>query len=177
MIHKYIPYSAYQVKTANCRQPIQAPLKYIMQEQQVVKLMARSMAEHEFKLWVSNGWILKLWLLQGYRTRNLSMYSIPCHWGVMFNVLSAEIHLVEWIRKNISYRRVQFSSTHYCVQWFDTWWIISRCTIGTHVMNHQQMYYWYSRDELSADVLLVLTWWIVGQMYWKILIATQKRWD
>ena len=50
MIHKYIPYSAYQVKTANCRQPIQAPLKYIMQEQQVVKLMARSMAEHEFKL-------------------------------------------------------------------------------------------------------------------------------
>ena len=28
MIHKYIPYSAYQVKTVICRQPIQAPLKY-----------------------------------------------------------------------------------------------------------------------------------------------------
>ena len=28
MILKYIPYSAYQVKTVNCHQPIQAPLKY-----------------------------------------------------------------------------------------------------------------------------------------------------
>ena len=28
MIHKYIPYSAYQVKKVNCHQPIQAPLKY-----------------------------------------------------------------------------------------------------------------------------------------------------
>ena len=28
MIHKYILYSAYQVKTVNCRQPIQALLKY-----------------------------------------------------------------------------------------------------------------------------------------------------
>ena len=28
IILKYIPYSAYQVKTVNCHQPIQAPLKY-----------------------------------------------------------------------------------------------------------------------------------------------------
>ena len=28
MIHKYIPYSAYQIKTVNHCQPIQAPLKY-----------------------------------------------------------------------------------------------------------------------------------------------------
>ena len=28
MIHTYIPYSAYQVKTVHCHQPIQVPLKY-----------------------------------------------------------------------------------------------------------------------------------------------------
>ena len=113
-----------------------------MQEQQVIKLMVQSMAEHKFKLWVSNGWILKLWLLQGYRTWNVSMYPIPCHWGVMFSVSSAGIHLVEWIRKNISYRRAQFSCVHYCVQWYDTWW-----------MNYQQMYYWYSVMNCRTDVL------------------------
>ena len=32
MIHKYIPYSAYQVKTVNCRQPIQAPLIIIFMQ-------------------------------------------------------------------------------------------------------------------------------------------------
>ena len=30
MIHKYMPYSAYQVKTVNRHQPIQVPLKYLV---------------------------------------------------------------------------------------------------------------------------------------------------
>ena len=54
MIHKYIPYSAYQVKTVNCHQPIQAPLKYFDNyfHASIASrfYMARHMAEHAFKL-------------------------------------------------------------------------------------------------------------------------------
>ena len=56
MIHKYIPYSAYQVKTVNCRQPIQPPLKYFdnyFHTGTVSHFLygaARYMAEHAFGL-------------------------------------------------------------------------------------------------------------------------------
>ena len=54
MIHKYIPYSAYQVKTVTCRQPIQAPLKYFDNYFHAGIAshfyMARDMAEHAFEL-------------------------------------------------------------------------------------------------------------------------------
>ena len=81
-----------------------------------------------------------------YYTRNSSMYSILCHWGVMFSVLSAGIYLVEWIRKNSSWRRAQFSSAHYRVLRYEMYSVI---WTSTHVMHYQQVHYWYSHDELS----------------------------
>ena len=54
MILKYIPYSAYQVKTVNCRQPIQAPLKYFDDYLDGCRhrgpLLVQNMAENTFIL-------------------------------------------------------------------------------------------------------------------------------
>ena len=54
MILKYIPYSAYQVKTVNCRQPIQTPLKsfdnYFDRCEHSSLLLVQNIAENAFKL-------------------------------------------------------------------------------------------------------------------------------
>ena len=55
MIHKYISYSAYQVKTVDCHQPIQAPLKYFDNYFNAGTAshyfyMMQDMAEHAFEL-------------------------------------------------------------------------------------------------------------------------------
>ena len=57
MILKYVPYSAYQLKTVNCRQPIQAPLtKYFDSDcrfdgcRYSRSLLPQNMAENAFKL-------------------------------------------------------------------------------------------------------------------------------
>ena len=54
MIHKYIPYIAYQVKTVNCCQLIQAPLKYFDNYFHAGIAshfyMVQDMAEHAFKM-------------------------------------------------------------------------------------------------------------------------------
>ena len=55
MIHKYIPYSAYQAKTVNCCQLIQVPLTYCDNYfhagiASCYFYMVQDMAEHVFKL-------------------------------------------------------------------------------------------------------------------------------
>ena len=93
--------------------------------------------------------------------RNLTMFSTPSHWGAMFSVSSAGIHLVEWTRKNSSWKRALFSSVDHYIK----------------VRNVFSDLNLYSHDELSVDAPLVLMRWILGQTYCNIMIAGQKRWD
>ena len=100
-----VPYSAYQVKTVNYCQPIQAPLTYFiiifMQAQEVViftwcEIWQNTHSNYEFKSVMVEYWKCDYYveIVHCYPS-NVSMCSILCRWGAIFSVSSAGIHLVE----------------------------------------------------------------------------------
>ena len=169
MILKHIPYSAYQIKTVNCHQLIQVPLKYFDNHLGFAgcrhnrSLLVWNVAENAFKLWVwiCNGWIPKVWLL-----RDCTLLSQEFKHVFHYVPLKSHVqYVVSWDVPSWMNKEEQLMKKSTIQQWALSHFKVRNVSSDLNL---------YSRDTLSAAAL---TWWIVGQMYWKILIAWQKRWD